>query len=154
VDQGTRGDQATAGKTGDEALNEPNDPNRTVDVPSGPAGALDGGLAAGYGRPADAPRCVRAGLRERLGELRPVLLNEAQCESAHIVQPTSDAMSPPEQTGDRSQLQGEIVRGGMGAVLRGWDVDLGRDLAVEVLLEKHVDRPEVVRRFRAQRASL
>src|SRR5262249_38792815 len=38
-------------------------------------------------------------------------------------------------------------RGGMGAVLRGRDVDLGRDLAVKVLLEKHADRPEVARRF-------
>jgi hypothetical protein len=35
----------------------------------------------------------------------------------------------------------------MGAVLRGRDVDLGRDLAVKVLLEKHAERPEVVQRF-------
>ena len=35
----------------------------------------------------------------------------------------------------------------MGAVLRGRDVDLGRDLAVKVLLEKYADRPEVARRF-------
>jgi Flp pilus assembly protein TadD len=56
-------------------------------------------------------------------------------------------MPPPEQTGDRYQLQGEIARGGMGAVLRGRDVDLGRDLAVKVLLEKHAHRPEVARRF-------
>jgi tetratricopeptide (TPR) repeat protein len=35
----------------------------------------------------------------------------------------------------------------MGAVLRGRDVDLGRDLAIKVLLEKHADRPEVARRF-------
>ena len=35
----------------------------------------------------------------------------------------------------------------MGAVLRGRDVDLGRDLAVKVLLEKHANRPEVARRF-------
>src|SRR5207302_62487 len=34
-----------------------------------------------------------------------------------------------------------------GAVLRGRDVDLGRDLAVKVLLEKYADRPEVVQRF-------
>ena len=56
-------------------------------------------------------------------------------------------MPSKEETGDRYQLSGEIARGGMGAVLRGRDVDLGRDLAVKVLLEKYVDRPEVARRF-------
>ena len=35
----------------------------------------------------------------------------------------------------------------MGAVLKGRDRDLGRDLAVKVLLEEHRDRPELVRRF-------
>src|SRR3954454_2850513 len=35
----------------------------------------------------------------------------------------------------------------MGAVLRGRDVDLGRDLAVKVLLERHADNPAVARRF-------
>src|SRR6516225_4615743 len=128
-------------------MNEPHDPNRTVDVPSTPADALDVGLAAGYGRPADGPSSVLAGLRESLGDLRPVLLKEAQGESAHIVHPKTDAMPSPEQTGDRYQLQGEIARRRMGAVLRGRDVDLGRDLAVKVLLEKYVERPEVARRF-------
>jgi serine/threonine-protein kinase len=128
-------------------MNEAHDPNRTVDVPSLPADSLDAGLAAGFGRPADGPASVLAGLRDVLGDTRPVLLREAEGESAHVVQPKSDAMPPPEQTGDRYQLQGEIARGGMGAVLRGRDVDLGRDLAVKVLLEKHAHRPEVTRRF-------
>ena len=35
----------------------------------------------------------------------------------------------------------------MGAVLKGRDPDLGRDLAVKVLLESHQDKPELVRRF-------
>jgi serine/threonine-protein kinase len=35
----------------------------------------------------------------------------------------------------------------MGVVLKGRDVDLGRDVAVKVLLEKHRDSPELVRRF-------
>src|SRR5262249_53557680 len=78
---------------------------------------------------------------------RPVLLKEAEGDSAHVVKPHSDAMPPAEQTGERYQLSGEIARGGMGAVLRGRDVDLGRDLAVKVLLEKHAERPEVARRF-------
>ena len=47
----------------------------------------------------------------------------------------------------RYQLLGEIGRGGMGAVLKGRDPDLGRDLAVKVLLEEHRDDPELVRRF-------
>src|SRR6516164_2016655 len=128
-------------------MNEPHDPNCTVDVPSVPADSLDAGLAAGFGRLADGPVSVLARLRDSLGDLRPVLLKEAEGESAHVIKPRSDAMPPAEHTGDRYQLQGEIARGGMGAVLRGHDVDLGRDLAVKVLLEKHAHRPEVARRF-------
>jgi len=120
-------------------MNEAHDPNRTVDFSSVPADALDAGLAAGFGR-AQPPR-------SSLGAIRPVLLKEAEGESAHIVKPKSDAMPPPELTGDRYQLSGEIARGGMGAVLRGRDVDLGRDLAVKVLLEKHAGKPEIARRF-------
>src|SRR5262249_370414 len=125
---------------GGQVMNELPDPNRTVDVPSAPADALDAGLAAGFGR-AEPPRSSLEASQ------RPVLLKEAEGESGDIVRPKSAAMPTPEQTGDRYQLQGEIARGGMGAVLRGRDVDLGRDLAVKVLLEKHADRPEVARRF-------
>jgi len=121
-------------------MNEPHDPNQTVDVPAlEPADSLDAGLAAGFGRPM-APR-------SSLGNLRPVLLKEAEGESEHIVKPKSDAMPPKEEIGDRYQLSGEVARGGMGAVLRGRDVDLGRDLAVKVLLEKYAHHPEVARRF-------
>ena len=47
----------------------------------------------------------------------------------------------------RYQILGEIDRGGMGAILKGRDTDLGRDLAVKVLLEKHRDNLGLVRRF-------
>jgi serine/threonine-protein kinase len=118
-------------------MKEPHDPNRTVDVPSAPADSLDAGLAAGFAAP-----------RSSLGaSQRPVPLKEAEGESAHVVKPNSDAMPDRAETGDRYQLQGEIARGGMGAVLRARDVDLGRDLAVKVLLEKHADNPAVARRF-------
>ena len=35
----------------------------------------------------------------------------------------------------------------MGAILKGRDTDLGRDLAVKVLLDQHKDKPDVVQRF-------
>ena len=35
----------------------------------------------------------------------------------------------------------------MGVVLKGRDPDLGRDLAVKVLLESHEHKPDMVRRF-------
>src|SRR5215471_18030319 len=117
-------------------MNQPQDQNQTADYPQPSSDALDPGLAAAFGAP-----------RSSLGDLRPVLLKEAKGDSADIVKPKSDAMPPPEQTGDRYQLQGEIARGGMGAVLRGRDVDLGRDLAVKVLLQKYVNRPDVAQRF-------
>jgi serine/threonine protein kinase/Flp pilus assembly protein TadD len=69
-------------------------------------------------------------------------------------QPPSTALTPsfPERPDlpDRSarlQLFDEIARGGMGAIFRGRDVDLGRGLAVKVLLEAHLEDPDLVRRF-------
>ena len=45
------------------------------------------------------------------------------------------------------EIIGELGRGGMGAVFRGRDSRLGRDLAVKVLLDRHQDQPRLVRRF-------
>jgi hypothetical protein len=66
---------------------------------------------------------------------------------ADITDPSSNEMPAPTERGGRYHLFGEIARGGMGAVLRGRDPDLGRDLAVKVLLESHEDKPELVRPF-------
>ena len=126
--------------TESQAMNDSHDVDKTLDIPSRPADSLDAGLAAGFGKAAQAPR-------SSVGDLRPVLLKEAEGESAHIIKPKSDAMPKPSETGDRYHLSGEIARGGMGAVLRGRDVDLGRELAVKVLLEKYANRPEIARRF-------
>jgi serine/threonine-protein kinase len=120
-----------------------NDPHHTIDdASSTPADSLDAGLAAGFGPLADGHGSLLTELRGRPGRLHPVPLGD----STHVVLPSADAM-PPAQAGDRYQLFGEIARGGMGAVLRGRDVYLGRDLAVKVLLEKYADCPDVARRF-------
>ena len=47
----------------------------------------------------------------------------------------------------RYRLEGEIARGGMGAVCRTHDPDLGRTLAVKVLLAHHRGDPAMARRF-------
>ncbi len=74
-----------------------------------------------------------------------MLLRDTDAEpETPVVRPSSPEM--PEETG-RYQLLGEIGHGGMGAVLKGRDPDLGRDLAVKILLDEHQDDPELVRRF-------
>jgi serine/threonine protein kinase len=128
-------------------MNGPRDPDETENISKAPVDSLDAGLAAGFGRPAQGPTSGRASLRNSFGTMPPVLLREAEGDSGHVVRPKSDAMPRPAETHSRYQLAGEIARGGMGAVLRGRDVELGRELAVKVLLEKYVNHPEIARRF-------
>ncbi len=75
-----------------------------------------------------------------------VLDDSIEGESEPIVQPTSIEI-PKTIESSRFQLQGEIARGGMGAILKGRDVDLGRNLAIKVLLDQHKDKPQVIQRF-------
>ena len=88
-------------------------------------------------------------LDRSIGSVPRVMLADTDPEQSDLTTtiPTSDAMPAPVEQGGRYQLFGEIARGGMGAVLKGRDADLGRDLAVKVLLEAHQDKPRVLRRF-------
>ena len=47
----------------------------------------------------------------------------------------------------RIELRGELARGGIGAILRGHDPALNREVAVKVLLASLTGRPDLVRRF-------
>jgi eukaryotic-like serine/threonine-protein kinase len=88
-------------------------------------------------------------LTQSIGSIPRVLLPETAPDEigAAATMPSSDEIPTPAERGDRYQLFGEIARGGMGAVLKGRDPDLGRDLAVKVLLESHEHKPELIRRF-------
>jgi serine/threonine-protein kinase len=126
--------------------------DQTVDQAAG-NDASDSALAAAFG-PDSAPQAPGAGsvlealsasvpgvphvqLRQPLGEpVTPVNLPGS-----------SEIPAAARERGGSLQLLGEIARGGMGAVLKGRDVDLGRDLAVKVLLEAHQGKPELARRF-------
>ncbi len=102
---------------------------------------------------APGPPDIRAGALETLaatiGPVPRVLLRDVgpDEERPPLVRPTSAEIPGPADLPAKLQLFGEIARGGMGAVLKGRDRDLGRELAVKVLLERHRDRPELVRRF-------
>jgi len=47
----------------------------------------------------------------------------------------------------RFRIDGEIARGGMGIVLRGWDPLMGREVAIKMLHQTHLGNPSLVRRF-------
>jgi serine/threonine-protein kinase len=57
-----------------------------------------------------------------------------------------EAAVPDKQVG-RYVISGEIARGGMGVVLRGFDSELKRALALKVLLQKYRGNSEVEQRF-------
>jgi serine/threonine-protein kinase len=48
------------------------------------------------------------------------------------------------------EVRGALGQGGMGVVVRGHDLHLGRDLAVKVLREKYRGEPRLVQRFLAE----
>jgi serine/threonine-protein kinase len=83
------------------------------------------------------------------GDPPQVLLREpAEAGDAEpVLRPCSTAIGGNCGSVGRYQLQGEIARGGMGAIIKGRDVDLGRELAIKVLLDSHRGDADVVRRF-------
>jgi signal transduction histidine kinase/tRNA A-37 threonylcarbamoyl transferase component Bud32 len=113
---------------------------------------LDAALAAAYapdsGPPLPAGGSVVLALRASLPDVPCVHLREPHEEIVTPVNlPKSSEMPAPAASTGRLQLVGEIARGGMGAILKGRDVDLGRDIAVKVLLETHQGKTELAQRF-------
>ena len=108
------------------------------------AGSSDAGADVAFD-PSLRPGSVMATLAATIGVVPHVLLRET-LPSEHpspIISPTPDATD----TTLRYRIDGEIARGGMGAVLRGRDPDLGRDVAIKVLREDLRDNHDLVRRF-------
>ena len=137
----------------------PGPARRTPRVDALPGSACCGPASGATTRVADEPdRDEHAGhpgpgVVEHPGHAGPVA-GPGAARAARRLDPASAAAPPAgmaepadlRPTG-RLQLFGVIGRGGMGVVLKGHDTDLGRDLAVKVLLESYRDQPELVRRF-------
>ena len=116
------------------------------------AAALDAGLAPAFTKEqavllGDGRHSVLKMLGQTLDQVPRVALRDSVKEGADPVVRPKSAEMPKQDADSRYRLDGEIARGGMGAILKGRDTDLGRDLAIKVLLDQHKDRPEVVQRF-------
>jgi hypothetical protein len=92
---------------------------------------------------------VVSGMPDEPGEGPRVHLRDSEAETGPgpVVRPASPEMPGPDDQSDRFEILDELARGGMGAILKGHDPRIGRDLAVKVLLEQHRSRDEMVRRF-------
>src|SRR5689334_1830139 len=120
-----------------------------------PADAPDGLCSACRLRaalPGGAPANNNPGALARLAETcvdlpRVHLRDDEPGDSEPVVRPASAEMPEPSDRPARLQLLGEVARGGMGVIIKGRDSDLGRDLAVKVLLEQHRENPDLIRRF-------
>jgi len=95
------------------------------------------------------PGAVLESLAASIGPMPRILLPDTADGTAEppLCNPASPEMPPAADRPVRVQLLGEIARGGMGVVIKGRDPDLGRDLAVKVLLESHKENSDLVRRF-------
>src|SRR5436309_8835162 len=55
----------------------------------------------------------------------------------------ADALVKGEAGGQRYLLEGELARGGMGAVMRAVDCDIRREVAIKYLLDQHDPRKKL-----------
>jgi serine/threonine-protein kinase len=76
-----------------------------------------------------------------------ISLRAPDSDQAPVVKADSQVQNELPRGRGHYHVLGEIARGGMGVVLRGHDDDLGRDIALKVLHNELVDRPEVLQRF-------
>ena len=90
------------------------------------------------------PLSVLDSITAMVGSAPRVLLRDTSVGEppSPIVRPLADADPTL-----RYRIEGEIARGGMGSVLKCRDPDIGRDVAIKVLLEGHSDNADMVRRF-------
>ena len=115
-------------------------------LPQDEGGESGRGRVSGTDDVARNPGGFGRALTESAGDNAPVSsLTQTQLDSETPVRLRS--FTPAGRGGDRYTLLGEIARGGMGAILKGRDSDLGRDLAIKILLDAHKDDPAVVLRF-------
>ncbi len=97
-------------------------------------------------RSRELPDSVLETLTKEHGEMPPVLLWGPDSEGdGPMVRPeTTEEMQALHR---RYEIHGELARGGIGIVYKGRDADLGRDIAIKMLRNRHTANREMVHRF-------
>src|SRR5262249_16964543 len=100
------------------------------------------------GPPMPAQGSVLQALSASLPRVPRIRLQDPEQEPpTRINRPSSEQKPCAAQLPGRYQLVADIAQRGMGAVFKGRGTDLGRDIAVKILLEGHAGRTELLQRF-------
>ncbi len=81
-----------------------------------------------------------------MGHVPHVLLRDT-ASGDEFVPPVRPSSGDGTDRSIRYRIDGEIARGGMGAIFKGHDPDLGREVALKVLRDDHTNNRDMVRRF-------
>jgi len=120
-------------------------PNEDVDRNAG----LDQVLKIAFHAPEARRPTVLDEIARRAGDVPRLVLRDEPSDANRS--PLIDAHSSEQGTTPRGrvgyQLLGELARGGMGVILKGHDLDLGRDVAIKVLRKDRAEDPALLQRF-------
>tara|TARA_R110002126_G_scaffold1402_8_gene7976 strand:+ start:5521 stop:8715 length:3195 start_codon:yes stop_codon:yes gene_type:complete len=118
-------------------------PNDSNDTPIDPPSEIDDALAHAFQDDPDSPSVLDR-IQDQVGSRPKVSLKDADEGPAPMLNPLgeNDALESGKYV-----VHGELGAGGVGAVHRGHDQDLGRDVAVKFLHDKYKDDPQIVHRF-------
>jgi serine/threonine-protein kinase len=96
-------------------------------------------------RPRDTARSILTALQGSAELQSRVMLKDESSGMGALV--TTRELNAPQGLAGRYRIMGEIARGGVGVILKGRDVLLGRDVAMKILRDEYAKNTGVIQRF-------